>query len=179
MEQTEHQNHEAPAAPANKASNRKGYIALFNIFLAIVVASQVRVWYAGPFNTYIFMQTFMGLFFLVFGSFKAVNWKIFARSYGDYDLVARRLKAYAYAYPAIELGLGTAFLFNYHPVTVNALTLILVTVGAVGIAKNILAKNQVQCLCLGAVIKLSLSKISLFEDVLMGAMALTTLLRLT
>ena len=174
MEEQNHQTHEVP-----KSSNRKGYIILLNIFLAIIVASQVRVWQAGPFSGYLFMQTFMGFFFLVFGFFKALNWKIFAGSYGDYDLIARRLKAYAYAYPAIELGLGAAFLLNYQPIAINSATLALMTVGALGVAKNLLAKNQIQCLCLGAVIKLPLSKISLFEDVTMGAMALITLLRLT
>ena len=157
----------------------KGYIILLNIFLAIIAASQVRVWQTGPFNSYLFMQTFMGFFFLVFGFFKALNWKVFAQSYGDYDLIAKRLRAYGYAYPAIELGLGAAFVLNYQPIAINSATLALMIVGALGIAKNLLTKNQIQCLCLGAVIKLPLSKISLFEDITMGIMAFATLMRLT
>lgn len=166
-------------AHQTQPSNHRGYIILLNIFLAIIVASQVRVWQAGLFSGYFFMQTFMGLFFLVFGSFKAINWKVFALSYGDYDLIARRSKIYAYAYPAIELGLGTAFLLDYQPIIINSITLALMIIGAVGVAKNLLLKNQIPCLCLGAVIKLPLSKISLIEDIIMGAMATATILRLT
>ena len=163
----------------NPSSNRKGYIILLNIFLALIVASQIRVWQAGPYSGYVFMQTFMGFWFLVFGFFKALNWKVFAMAYGDYDLIARRSKIYAYAYPAIELSLGAVFLLNYQPIAVNSTALALMAVSAVGIAKNLLLKNQIPCLCLGAIIKLPLSKISLVEDIVMGIMAFATLMRLT
>src|SRR5687767_5610581 len=49
---------------------------------------------------------FMGVFFLVFAGFKLVGYRVFALMFSSYDIVAKRFKIYAYAYPFIELALA-------------------------------------------------------------------------
>ena len=46
------------------------------------------------------MNDFMAGFFIVFGAFKIINLPSFVEAYQKYDLIARRSRAYAYAYPA-------------------------------------------------------------------------------
>ena len=102
MEQTEHQNHETPATQPKQASNKRGYIILLNIFLAIIVASQVRVWQAGPFSGYLFSLTFIGLALVCLGAYGAVGW--------DKLSTVRKLLVLA------EIGIGLALIFEYEPV---------------------------------------------------------------
>ncbi len=85
-----------------KQSNRRGYIVFLNIILALIVASQIRAWYAGPYSGYFFMQTFLGLALLCLGAFGAVGW-------GKSGIV-RKLLVLA------EIGIGLAILFEYEPI---------------------------------------------------------------
>ena len=56
-------------------------------------------------------KTFMGVFFLTFGGFKAYNLSGFKEAFQMYDLVARRSELYATIYPLIELALGFSYLY--------------------------------------------------------------------
>lgn len=155
----------------------KDYLPLVYVFIFIIAATWFEIrYFINDFSPVTQMRVFMGFFFLVFGFFKILAWKDFARTYASYDIIAKRSMAYSYVYPLIELLLGVAFLLDYHPVTVNFVTLAVMLIGSVGVAQNLLAKNQVQCACLGTLIKVPLSKISLMEDLLMAVMALATLI---
>ena len=173
----EHQNHlEHQQGIQHTETKAKDYLPLLYIFLFIAGATFVELrFFTRNFAMLEIMRNFMGFFFLVFGFFKAITWRDFALTYSSYDIIAKRIMAYAYIYPAVELALGTSYLLNYHPITTNAITLLIMAVGSVGVAQNILSKNKIQCACLGSLIKVPLSKISLLEDVLMAAMALVTL----
>ena len=121
----------------------------------------------------------MGLFFLVFGSFKLVNLKMFVHGFSEYDIVAERSTLYARAYPFIELLLAGLFIFDYVAVTRNVITLAIMTIGSIGIAQELLNKSKLRCACLGNVINLPLTTVSLSENVLMGLMAMIALVRFT
>ena len=82
--------------------NKGGYIILLNIFLVIIIATQVRVWQTGPFSGYFFIQTFLGLALLCLGAFGAIRW----RKLGT----VRKLLVLA------EIGMGLAIMFEYEPV---------------------------------------------------------------
>lgn len=121
------------------------------------------------------MVIFMGIFFVIVSFLKFLDLKGFAAAFAMYDLVARKNKVYAHGYPFIELALGLAFLFAWQVRIAAGITVIIMTVGTVGVAKNLLSKNPVKCACLGTKIKVPLTKFTLFEDIAMGIMGLMIL----
>jgi hypothetical protein len=121
------------------------------------------------------MRWLMGVFFLVFGTFKLIGYRTFADVFAGYDLVAKRAKLYGYAYPFVELGLAALYLFDLVPIVRDVATLVVMTVGAAGVVQELRRHRNVHCACLGDVVKLPLSTVSLAEDVGMGAMALVML----
>jgi hypothetical protein len=122
-----------------------------------------------------FMQYFMAGFFLVFSFFKFLDLKGFAESYAMYDVIAKRISAWGYIYPFIELGLGIAFCINYQPNLTNIVALIVMSISIIGVLQSVLNKSKIQCACLGAVFKLPMSTVTIIEDGLMIAMSATML----
>lgn len=122
-----------------------------------------------------FMRHFMAGFFLVFSFFKLLDVSGFVDAYRGYDLLARRSEAWAYAYPFVELFLGILYALNFFPIAVNAVTFILMTIGAVGVLKALLDKQAIRCACLGTALNLPMTKVTLVEDLVMAAMALIML----
>jgi copper chaperone CopZ len=127
------------------------------------------------FNFMQWMQHFMAGFFLVFSFFKFLNLKGFAESYVMYDVLAKQLPAWAYAYAFVELGLGIANLINFNPFVTNLTTVLVMTISIVGVLQSVLNKKKIQCACLGAVFNLPMSTITIIEDGLMIVMSLTML----
>lgn len=117
------------------------------------------------------MNNFMAGFFLTFSFFKLLDVKAFAETYSMYDIVARRIKAYGYIYPFIELVLGIAFLTGFNPFITNSTTLVVMSVSIIGVFQNVLNKRKIQCACLGAVFNLPMSTVTIIEDALMIAMS--------
>jgi hypothetical protein len=117
----------------------------------------------------------MGGFFLVFSSFKLLNLKGFVESYVAYDILAKRYRVYARLYPFIELALGIGYLSNVASRTVNSLTFVLMAFSSLGVYQALREKKKLQCACLGTFFKLPMTYVTLFEDGLMAAMALTAL----
>ena len=124
------------------------------------------------------MRHFMAGFFLVFSFFKMLNLKGFAESYVMYDVVAKRLPAWAYIYAFTELALGIAFLINFNPLVTNSLTFIVMSISIIGVLQSVLNKKKIQCACLGAVFNLPMSTVTIIEDALMIAMSAWMLLNL-
>jgi copper chaperone CopZ len=117
------------------------------------------------------MRVFMGGFFLAFSFFKLLDLRGFAESYQMYDVVARRIPAYGYVYPFIELLFGAAYVINLFPVTTSVATVVVMSVSAVGVVQSLLAKRKIRCVCLGTVFNLPMSTVTVVEDGLMIAMA--------
>lgn len=124
------------------------------------------------------MQFFMAMFFIVFAGFKFAGYEMFVEIFPSYDIIAKRYKAYAYFYPFIEIFLGFAYLMNAFGSIRDILTVIVMSVSAYGVAQELKRRRGggVYCACLGNIIKLPLSTISLFENILMGVMALIMLI---
>ena len=117
-----------------------------------------------------FLRIFMSVFFFVFAFFKLFDISGFVESYVGYDIIAKRSKIYAYAYPFIELGLGFGYLFSLPGI--DWVTLFFMTIGSIGVFKALRRKSNFKCACLGTFVKLPLTTVSLVEDVAMGLMAL-------
>ena len=128
-----------------------------------------------------FMTLYMGIFFIVFSLMKMPDWKGFVGAFGMYDIIAKRVKGYAWLYPGIEFVIGILYLVNYfaggfYLLTAAWVTLFIMGIGSIGVAKNIFSKNKVQCACLGTKINVPLTKVTLLEDVIMAIMAIMLLI---
>lgn len=117
------------------------------------------------------MRHFMAGFFIVFAFFKLLDLPGFVNAYRGYDLLARKLPAWGWAYPFVELGLGVAYLLNGLPLVTNAVTLVLMLVGAAGVLRALLDRRSIQCACLGTALSLPMTRVTLIEDLTMAAMA--------
>lgn len=118
------------------------------------------------------MTDFMGIFFIVFGSFKLWNWKNFADAYQIYDVIAQQSITYAYGYPLIEIGLGTLYLLQMFPLFTNITTFIVMLISAYGVAIELQKKRTIPCACLGLVFQIPMTYVTLAEDLIMAIMAL-------
>ena len=122
------------------------------------------------------MRHFMAGFFLVFSFFKLLNLKGFADSYVMYDILAKKIPAWAYVYVFVELGLGVANLVNFAPFVTNLTTLLVMAVSIIGVLQSVWSQQKIQCACLGAVFNLPMSTVTIIEDALMIAMSAAMLL---
>lgn len=134
--------------------------------VTLLVAVSTGDWSAEP-----LMRHFMAGFFIVFSFFKLLDPPGFVSAYRGYDLVARKVPAWGWAYPFVELMLGVAYLLAWVPVVTNAVTLVLMLVGAAGVLKALLDKRAIRCACLGTALNLPMTKVTLVEDLTMAAMA--------
>ena len=139
-----------------------GFIAGVTILVAVRT---------GSFAVEVLMRHFMAGFFIVFGFFKLLDLRGFTETYRTYDLAARVVPAWAWIYPFVEVALGAAYLLAITPVLTNIVTLLLMTLGAIGVAKALFDKRRIRCACLGTVLNLPMTTVTLVEDLGMAAMA--------
>lgn len=171
----EHQHHHADA---ETVTGWRAYQPLIIVFVSIIITVGFAQYFFGLSGWRQSIRLFMGFFFLTFGFFKVLDWKGFMYSYGEYDIIAAKTRAYAAVYPLLELMIAIAFLTNTQPMPAAFLTFILMIIGSVGIARALRRNRKYRCACLGAVIKLPLSTVTLIEDGLMGIMALLMILKI-
>ena len=157
-------------------TEKPNFTPLILIIAGIVVLTAAKYFFIGGSGMQDAIIDFMGMFFIVFGGFKLLDVKGFADAYATYDIIARKSRLYALAYPFIEVALGVAFLIRWNVQSVNWITLIIMSIGSIGVAKAIAKKQKIQCTCLGTKIKLPMTKITLIEDVTMALMALGMLI---
>ncbi|MBM3207934.1 MAG: hypothetical protein FJZ57_04940 [Chlamydiae bacterium] len=122
------------------------------------------------------MHNFMGLFLTQFAMFKFFNIKGFAEGFAKYDLLASRQKVYGVCYPFIEFLIGVGYLSYFAPWLIYLLTVIVFGFGAVGVIKALRDKLDVRCACMGTVLNVPLSTVTLAEDIIMFLMALFLLI---
>lgn len=148
---------------------KSSYKPLLIIVSLITLASLV----ASDGNT--FMMNFMAGFFLVFSGFKLLDLKGFVDGYRTYDLLAKKVPAYGYVFPFIELGLGLAYLSHNVTTPLLIFTAALMTFSGIGVAVALLGKKQFHCACLGTLLKVPLTKVALVENFGMALMAVIML----
>jgi hypothetical protein len=159
----------APAeAPKSFLATYKPLLLVFGYLVGLTALGEAT---AGAFDPMRAMDHFMGGFFVAFSFFKLLDLRGFADAYQSYDVLARPVRPYAFAYPFIELGLGLAYLAGVWPTATNAVTLAVMLLGLIGVSQALLQRRTIQCACLGTVFNLPMSKVTFFEDGLMAAMA--------
>lgn len=122
-----------------------------------------------------FMLDFMGLFYIVFSFFKFLDLKGFPASFKMYDPLAKVIPFYGWVYPFIELALGLFFLTRTQVNIALIITIVILGVTTIGVAKVLLDKKSIQCACLGTALKLPMTKATLIENTVMLVMAISML----
>jgi hypothetical protein len=166
---------DSPASAPGVSEPKTSYFPLLLILFYLVIVVGCIEARAGGFDSERAMRYFMAGFFLVFSFFKFLDLRAFADAYAGYDILARRSRAYALAYPFIELLLGLAYLTNVVPFATNLATVVVMGVSSVGVLESVVNRRRIRCACLGAVFNLPMSFVTLVEDLLMLGMALAML----
>ncbi len=122
------------------------------------------------------MNDFMAGFFLVFSAFKMLDLKGFADAYASYDLLARRIHSYGFIYPFLELALGLLYIKQLFPTFTYTATIVLMGFSSLGVLNALMKKQKIRCACLGTILNVPMSSITLIEDLLMVIMAVAMLL---
>ncbi|MGI0019426.1 MAG: MauE/DoxX family redox-associated membrane protein [Nitrososphaera sp.] len=178
------ENSESKVAPQKDETRSLGtstwrdYMPLAIIVGLILLTSLVlsfRDFQTGNFSATMALSYFMIGFFIVFAGFKLIDLKGFAEGYSTYDLLARKVFAYGYVYPFIELSFGLAMIL--YP---TSLPLLLAEVGVMGfsglgVSIKLMKREKFQCVCLGTFLKVPLTKVTVLEDFGMVALALVML----
>ena len=124
----------------------------------------------------VFMQYFMGLFYIVFSFFKLLDYRGFPASFKQYDPIAKQLPFYGWVYPFIETLLGLAFLLSWQVEWALWITVFILGSTTLGVVQQLRKKNTIQCACLGTVLDLPMTEATLVENTIMLGMAFAMLL---
>jgi hypothetical protein len=156
------------------SSTWKNYIPLAIIIglisLTTIVLS-LRDLQHGNFTITTTISYFMIGFFLVFAGFKMIGLKGFAEGYSSYDLLARRISAYGYVYPFIELFFGLAMILDPTSKPLLLAEIFVMGFSGIGVSIKLMRKEKFQCVCLGTILKVPLTKITVIEDFGMAGLA--------
>lgn len=152
------------------------YWPLLSLIVISILAASAIFWKVDGKWTH-WMHYFMGLFFVEFAMLKIFHLDAFADGFQMYDLIAKKTRIYAYIYPFIELGLGLAYLSFVFPLATYLITFIVMIVGSVGVIFSLRHGLKVNCACMGSILDVPLSTVTLTEDLGMGLMSLIMLIR--
>lgn len=163
---------DSPAKPVEEPKPSLYPLVLILAYIAgtVLIASWARAGWAAP-HWHSLMLDFMAGFFLVFSFFKLLDLRGFADAYRLYDIVARRSRIWALAYPFVELALGVAYLTRWNLTLINVVTLGLMLLGSIGVLRALLSKRAIRCACLGTALNLPMTTVTLVEDLGMAVMA--------
>jgi hypothetical protein len=148
----------------------KRYWPLFTLIL-IAALEAVALTYGMHKGMYAWMHFFMGFFLCKFAMLKLFNLRGFAKGFQMYDIVAKKFSGYAYVYPFVELGLGLLYLSSAYPVATYTITIAVMGIGAIGVIRALRQGLDVRCACMGTVLDVPLSTVTLSEDIGMVVMA--------
>lgn len=159
----------------NEGKKIRRYWPLFALILIAVLGAMALV-YGTQKGFFSWMHFFMGFFLCQFAMLKLFHPADFAEGFQMYDVVAKNFRGYAYLYPFIELGLGLAFLSFICPIATYIITIIVMGIGAIGVIRALRRGLDVRCACMGTILDVPLSTVTLSEDIAMGVMACFMLL---
>ena len=149
----------------------KKYFPLIIVILLAFLSSAIIISSHG-FGWAKLSSFFMGFFFCQLSMFKLFDISGFADGFQKYDILSVRFRPYAYLYPFIELSLGFLFLSGLYPLATNAITLIVMVISASGVISSLIKGLDIRCVCLGTVLNVPLSTVSVVENAGMAIMAL-------
>jgi len=152
------------------ATKIRDYIPLIVVFLFIGLSSSIYVALIGN-NEMNWLNAVMGFFFLYFALFKFLDLPGFVEGYHEYDLIARRVKWYGWVYPFIEVTLAVLYLLGIATIGLYIFTIVITVINVWGVSVKIARKEKFMCACLGTILKVPLTTVTIIEYGLMGLMA--------
>jgi len=155
----------------SKLQQLKPLVLIFLYLFSAALLLNFKDW-----NTTNAMLDFMGLFYIVFSFFKLLDLKGFPESFRMYDPLAKVIPFYGWAYPFIELTLGLLFLMRFQTTIALLVTVLVLGITTIGVAKTLLSKKSIRCACLGTALKLPMTEATFIENSIMLAMAITMLI---
>jgi hypothetical protein len=155
-------------------TSAKAYFFLALVIFLAALGALLICYGRGDFMPQSLMAGFMGFYFLFFGISKLFDIRGFAAGFARYDIIAARFKWYGSVFPFLELVISLGYFLNSY--YINAVTVVITLVSSAGVARQLLKRSRLRCVCLGAGIKMPLGIVSLAENLLMAAMALYMLL---
>ena len=166
--------HKDPDSPKSD-SHAIEYTKLAGVFVVVSGLAWVHAAQRGL-DLMQYLESFMGMFFLIFASFKLYKLKEFAYGVKSYATFQDKSVWWGYIYPFVQVAFGTLYLLGLGSVILNGVVFLWSAYGAYIVWLTLQQKGDFHCLCLGGVIKLPLSTISFVEDFGMSVMALVMLL---
>lgn len=151
----------------------KPYQPLMALFGVAVVASMAL----SMTSEVSWMVLFMGFWLVMFALVKLFDVAGFAEKFARYDLVSERFPPYAMAYPFVELGLGLALLSGFLIKPMLFLVLMLACVTLAGVVLQLVRKQKFECACMGALLSVPLSTVTVVENGVMILMSIVGLAR--
>ena len=147
---------------------------LFPLFLILsfIIISSILL-NIDNYKTENIMFDYMGIFFIVFSFFKFLDLKSFVMAFKKYDPICKMFFYYGFTYPFIELALGVLFLFRSYTLLCLIITIIILTTTTYGVVKSLTGRENIECACLGGVLKLPLTEATLVENIVMITMAMS------
>ncbi len=155
-------------------TKKNWFFTYYPLLLILGFISLVSI--GGATSWHDWMLHFMAGFFIVFSFFKLLDLKGFRDAYATYDLIAKRWPEYGLIYPFFELLLGLAFLFQFELRFALYASIILMGFSSLGVIQALHEKRKIQCACLGTVLNLPMSTITLVEDLGMVVMSIVMLI---
>ncbi len=158
----------------NDSNKTREYWPLISLIIVAVLAG-TALCYGVNGGTLEWMHYVMGIFLCQFSLLKLFDISGFADGFQMYDLIAKRSRTYALAYPLIELALGLALLSFVYPVLTYLIIIVVMLIGTISVVKALREGLDINCPCMGTILNVPLSTVTLTEDAGMGIMALIML----
>ena len=158
--------HHMVRAVETREEYKKLLYVLLGILMVACLLTTIRGWTLER-----FLGDFMAVFFITFAGFKFADIEGFVHGYRGYDILAQKIRPWAYAFPFIEAFMGFWYLLSESPNTLNIMAMIVTGTASIGVFRELNRKSRFMCACLGTFIRLPLSRVSLVENVSMFIMA--------
>jgi hypothetical protein len=118
------------------------------------------------------MLPFMAVVLAGLAVLKFLDLQGFADAFSMYDIIAKRSRGYALAYPFIEIALAAAFALRFQLTLAAGVLAALMIIGLLGVAGAVKSGKKLRCACMGTKINVPLTTLTTVENSVMLIMAL-------
>lgn len=116
------------------------------------------------------MRIFMGLWLTHLAVLKLFQPSEFVTAFKKYDKLAQSLPFYASIYPILEALAGLLLIANIYTIFIYFCLIAIFLQNAISVLLAMKNKKNLQCACMGTVLQIPLSTVTLAEDIAMITM---------
>jgi glutaredoxin len=162
--------------PDSKATSYTPVIAVFAVSALLAMATSFQA-FGSPWTVHA-AEWFIAFGMVILAMLKLQDIEKFSSMFLGYDLLARRLVPYAYAYPFLEAGAGVLMAAQALDWLSIPVALFIGTIGAASVFYAVyIQRREIKCACVGGSSNVPLGFVSLTENLAMIGMALWMLAR--